>query len=56
MSSVGDFEEIILYDLKFYYYVFGVIYSEGIIFVKEIGILLWVDIFKGEVYKVEDIE
>ncbi|AJQ08854.1 hypothetical protein H792_YJM1304B00160 [Saccharomyces cerevisiae YJM1304] len=56
MSRVGDFEEIILHDLKPYYHVPGAIHSEGITFVKETGTLLWVDIFKGEVHKVEDIE
>ncbi|EJS44826.1 YBR053C [Saccharomyces arboricola H-6] len=56
MGGDSDFEEIFLGDLKPYYRVPGAIHSEGISFVKETGTLLWVDIFKGQVHKVEDIE
>ncbi|CAI1911085.1 hypothetical protein SEUBUCD646_0D02640 [Saccharomyces eubayanus] len=56
MSSGSSFEEVALGGLKPYFQVPGAIHSEGITFVKETNTLLWVDIFKSEVHKVEDIE
>ena len=56
MGSGSDFEQVALGSLKPYHHVAGAIHSEGITFVKETNTLLWVDIFKGEVHKVEDIE
>ena len=53
MGTGGDFEEIVLHDLRPYYHVPGAIHSEGITFVKETGTLS-VSYTHLDVYKRQD--